>query len=174
MIKMPSGRTQIVTDTSVSIALGTLASVTSVKATSKLASLDQGFQLKKLKAAFDLIGYDSLDARGPLIIGLCNNLSNAEIAEFFSAAPQRFEDPAASEQANRHVFPVWYVPSDFVDNKPLSSSEMMLSIIHDLPSWIFIEEEILNWFVFNTGGAALATGATVRVFGVWIVDWQRD
>ncbi len=149
------------------IALLTLANVTAIIGNLDIDSTrEQGVILKQFKAAFSLVGNTA--GEGPIVYGLCTELTALEVAEAMNADPQFMDDVPASEQANRRVFPVG------IFNSNANSSEH-----HDLEEvhypWKEVpENQTLKWFVFNGSGAALTTGAVATIVAAAVTDWMRD
>ncbi len=105
---MPSGRTQVLHDV-FEIDLTALAAGDAKILNGKVdASLLQGVRIRQMKAAALI---EQTAARGPIEVGFCTGLSDAEVEECIEADPQGIADVPAVEQANRKVFPVWLFPS---------------------------------------------------------------
>ncbi len=169
---MPQGRTQVIHDAETLLTLGALGqSTASIVNTKTDGSNEQGIKLKTLKGAMYFDGKTT--AEGPIAIGIAAGLSASEIAEAFTADPQRHEDPNASEAANRKVFPIWLISRRSTQSNDDISDNVRS--IRDLraPTWTLDESEALVWFAFNYG-AALTTGTIIRLTSHRVIDWERD
>ncbi len=99
-------------------------------------------------------------AEGPLVTGLCINMTTGELAEWFSADPQFHEDPGHYEKAGRKVYPVGYIPR--ASTALVATPDKIIPYDdYNIPSWDIGEEEMLSAFVFNLG-AQLTTGTLLK------------
>ncbi len=149
------------------IAMGTLANVTAIIGNTNMDSTrNQGVRIKQFKAAFHLTGNTA--GEGPIVFGLCTELTAVEVAECMNADPQGIEDTDASDKANRKVFPIGIFNSSANDNDHHELEEVKYPW-KELP-----EGATLKWFVFNVSGAALTTGAIGTMTAAVVQEWMRD
>ncbi len=146
--------------------LGTLALETAILAPTKIdAARLQGCIPR------DIISHSSFAGKttneGPLVIGLSNGLSIAEIAEYFTADPQRFDDPGATEQSQRPI-----LVTGFVGRHETVSLETVMRFMK-WPGWHVKESTTIDFFVYNMG-AALTTGTLVNHVINIRGDWLND
>ncbi len=149
--------------------VGALANVAAVAVATQLdGAHEQGVRIKQLKLG---MSYKNKTAgEGPIIIGLCaNTLNVTEIAEALNADPQGIDDPPATEQGNRKVFPIWMIPTGLTDDDETS----VLTEVH-YPWKEMDEGSGLKLFAFNIDGNTLTTGTEITVFGAAVQEWLRD
>ncbi len=150
----------------VNIAPGTLAEDSFKSTASKIdASRLQGFRVLKTEYFGAVNGMTT--GEGPLVLVLAHDMSQVEMKECFDANPQRSNDLAASEQARR---PMW--PLEILQANSDGDGKAFFQGVAKI-GWSIPEGTDLFWAVVNLG-AALTTGATVRIlakhFGVWLKD----
>ena len=149
------------------IALGTLANVTAIIGNLNMdATRDQGVFIKQFKAAFTI--RDATASEGPVMFGLCTELTAVEVAECLNADPQGSEDTDASDKANRKVFPL-----GIFQHTTNSGAQHMLEEVN-YPFKELPEGATLKWFVFNVSGATLTTGGVATMVAVVVQEWMRD
>ncbi len=171
---MPSGRTQLVYNND-SLSLGTLGGDTAITDATRIdSSREQGCVIDKMLA------YSHLQAKtageGPLLAGFCIELSASEIAEVFSADPQRYNDPNSTEAANRRLLVVWSYGAGPTDIPGPTHGTPPIYEWRDVrfPSWVIAEGEDLSYFVYNTQGTALTTGTVMDWGFLAITKWETD
>ncbi len=171
---MPSGRTQLVSDNLVTFAVGALATKAAEAANSKIDSnREQGVKIKKLMAHMSFGGKTATE--GPIVIGAAfENYTDAELAEFFLADPQKHEDPALADNANRKIVPMWVI-SRAATGSPVtpSNSDTLLQDMH-VPSFEVEEGVPIKWFAFNADTNVLTTGMTLIISAQWVTEWLKD
>ncbi len=172
---MPHGhnRQSLVFEQNVTLSIASLAANSAVAATSIIDGNElQGRQLLALKANLDVNGKTA--DQGSLVVGFCiGNLTLAEIAEWHTADPQRHEDPGASENANRKVFPIWYIPRSMTDNIAKPDTVPLFEKVNGLPRWNVIEGDVLKWYAHNCDGITITAGA-IEITASWLTRWLRD
>ncbi len=174
---MPSGRTQLIVDNSLVLNLGTLGSKAAIQLNTKIdGSRRQGCKISKVKASFNWKA--KTNDEGPILVGLAANLSQTEVAEMLTADPQQYEDPGASEEGNRRVFPIWVIPKKGADQwqSTFANQDALGYRMADvgLPSWTLNEDEALTWWAFNADSAALTTGTRLEFTDIIVTTWERD
>ncbi len=171
---MPSGRTQLVSDNLVEFAVGALATKAAEAANSKIdASREQGVKIKKLMAHMSFGGKTATE--GPLVVGCAfENYTDAELAEFFLADPQKHEDPALADQANRRIVPLWVISRAATGSEATpSASDMVLKDMR-IPSFEVEEGTPVKWWLFNADTSVLTTGMTLIISAQWVTEWLKD
>ncbi len=154
-------------------ALGTLADVTALIIGTGLV-LAEDFRIIKTELLAHVSGLTAGEGVG-LHIGICNGeLTVAEIKQALAAnGPLNRNDAAPSEQAMRYVKKL--AAAGFVT--PSQNEVRMLNaqggpMINETIRWTFSDPQGWNFYVFNDAGAALTTGATIRIlvkhYGVWV------
>ncbi len=171
---MPTGRTQLISDDLIIVTPGALATKSAVSTTSKIDSAhDQGVKIKKCFAKMEFRAKTVNE--GPLIVGYCaDNLTNAEIAEFFTADPQRFEDAGQSDPANRKVMPLWVIPHIATASAPVPQTDSLYLNEVRSPGFEVIEGSLIKWFAYNADTGTLTTGILIVIVAQWLVEWLRD
>lgn len=172
---MPSGRTQLVVNNLITISAGNLASKAAVITNTKVdTNRLQGARISKVKGACHW--RSKTDGDGPVIVGISAGLSATEVAAFFTADPQKIDDPGSAETANRRVYPIWWIPEAGADQWPTGAASSRIERIINLgvPSWTIIEGEALTWFIFNAGAGSMTTGFDVDIFSIIVTTWERD
>ncbi len=151
----------------VGITLGTLGSATVTGNDSKIdTARAQGFRV--LRTEWFIIMDGLTQDEGPILVGLAHDLGATEIDECIEADPQRPNDPAVSEKANRPVWPLTYLWRDSAGNGQIVDKGVIKL------NWSIQEGTLLKWWAKNTDASALTTGAIVKIrakhFGVWLKD----
>ncbi len=151
--------------------LTTLADGTALIIGTKLAITDDFRMLKaQLKAFVDNI---TAGEAGGLLLGLANgDLTEAQIGDCIEAAgPLNKSDRDKAELAERAVFIVSQLAPDGGSDATFKG-EHGGPIVEAKPRWTFTKGVSWNWFVYNSSGAALTTGAIVHIvsknFGLWL------
>ncbi len=149
--------------------LGTLAAGSATVANSKIdASRRQGFRLIKSEYTIEVKGKTTNE--GPLQIGVGFNLTAVEIADGIEGDPQGERDPAASEEAQRPIFPLITVGKNVTDILPFDGGGFR----EKKWNWSIREGEGMFVYAYNWDSGALTTGTTVEVIfkhqGVWLRD----
>jgi len=136
-------------------------------------TMTEDFRLLKTEVIARITGLTTGDEDG-LIFGLADaELSDIEVAEVIALdGPVDRNDNLANERAMR---PVWILGTS---TDLISSGRTQFRghhggpIMTAKPRWTFSSPEGWNWFVFNDRGAAITTGATLKVvatnYGVWV------
>ncbi len=169
---MPSGRTQVIHHFGEASAVGALgASSTYLNATKLDGTQEQGCQIEYAQGAFWSNGKTTND--GPLVAGYSVGLTAAEVSESFLAQPKLYNDPGASEESNRRVYPMWYI--DRVQTSyPVIYEQTKIRRL-PMPKWEIAEHEVLSNFIFNAEtGAAINTGMLVYIILDLVVKWLKD
>ncbi len=164
-------------DDETSLALTTLASVTAKFAATIIdAARLQGFYLIWVKYAGVIRGKTTTE--GPLIFGLCANLSPSELAAILTDDTQDRSAPTKTGPGS------WYYPLSLIGldvtegdlSGRIGSTEIQGIVpFSKIPvRWTVPEGDSLNWFVYNVGSGALTTGASIaltyQLFGAWLRD----
>ncbi len=171
---MPSGRTQVQHSSVKEAALGALAANTAIEVLPVLTSNRQGAKISKCKFHAEMKGKTA--NQGPILVGLSAGVSIAEVAEALLASPVQFEDPGASEQANRKMYPV-FVIGDAATGMGNPASQILNHLMYKhtgVPSWLINEDETFRWWAFNTDSAPLTSGTLISVECVTVYQWERD
>ncbi len=153
-------------------ALSTLANQAVILIGTKLGIL-KDFRMLKAELRAHLRNLTPGDGMG-LIIGLADgDLTNSEIAAAILAnAPLGPNDIVGTQVAERFNMLLSVAEGDLAETQVLFKNENGGPIIVVKPRWTFATTKSWNWFIFNGGGTALATGATVRIttkcYGVWL------
>ncbi len=154
---------------SISITLGTLASVTAVTTVSKIdTSRLQGFRVTKTEWFINRRGATSGD--DPVVVGYAFGLTSTQISESLTRDPQSGSvnagDVILNEETMRPIFPMasFQASANNINTKDGVTK----------PGWSAPEGGFLNWYAFNFGGGALTTGGTISIhakhYGVWLRD----
>ncbi len=139
------------------------------------ASRLQGFHLIWIKLAGFFAGKTTTE--GPLIYGICANLTAAELAAILVEDIQSRSDPVAKGPGS------WYrilslIGLDATEgavphNQASTEVQSVVPFEKIMVKWTIPEGEQFNFFLFNQG-AALTTGMTLRqsceYFGAWLRD----
>ncbi len=173
---MPQGRTQLVVNNRVLITPGALLTkAAKTQGSNRLdGATEQGFKLKKCKAAMSWSG--KTDGDGGILVGIHRGLTAAEVAEFYEANPQFFKDPSDSEEGNRAVFPVWFIPEQGTDQWGTTNHNSLNEKLWNIkvPTWEFIEGRSLSWHAFNCGTGTLTSGLLILIAAIYVIEWLRD
>ncbi len=150
-----------------SLALSTLATETAL--TVALSALADDFYVISADLTWTI--RDLTGGEDPIHVGLANgDLSVAEIKEAINAAPTSRSDIVAREHARRPIRRIGSFVSGSAnlfgnylnDGKPIRTKVKM-----------YLAEGVeLNAFAFNASGAALTTGAVMRVYGTLYGRWS--
>ncbi len=155
------------------IALSTLAAGAVLTSPLKIdGARENGIRLQKMKAQMSFRGLT--DGEGPVVIGLATtDPSVTEIAEVFTADPQKPEDIPASEQVMRKIFPIWMIGKAELNSVTRGVKNEYTEI--QFP-WKNIEEGTgLKWFAVNLDASAtLTTGGVIEIVSVTIGTWLDD
>ncbi len=138
--------------------LATLANLTSVQQATKIDTARlQGCVPGPIEYSIEYTAKPA--TTGPLIYGLVDSLSNAELAEWFAADPQHDADAGESEASTRSILILGYIlkQGTATSNDGLGDAGMIKRL--RWPGWDIIEGEQLAFFVFNLGIAL--TGNTL-------------
>ncbi len=155
-------RTRVLID----MTIGALGAETAIVAATKIdTSRLMGCRPEKINHAIEFRGKTTLE--GPLVYGLCEGLSAAEIAEWWTSDPQHDDDPEAVEQSMRHAFLLGYF--SFGGTASETGDRFMRRA--RWPGWDVIEGEFVTFFVLNIGLAALTAGTLVDGFLEMLGDW---
>ncbi len=150
----------------VRLTVGALSTDVSVAATTKQdSSRLQGFRILRTDYWMHLKGLTA--GEGPVIAGLCGDLTIAEISEVFAADPQRSNDTNLSEQAMRPLWPLEILTD--VGETPRIVAQGTVKL-----GWSFPEGVPMKAFVHNPSADNITTGAVLimvmKHFGVWLKD----
>ncbi len=153
----------------IDMALGALANDTAILATTKIdTSRLMGCRPKWINYAIEWRGKTTLE--GPCVYGVCDDLTIAQISEWFDADPQHDGDAGAQEASTRHAFILGYM-SLVATTSQTNQVEMDRIQRVRWPGWEIIEGESLNFFVLNPG-VTLTSGTLVdgvlEILGDWI------
>ncbi len=149
------------------IALGTLASETALL--QNLTILQDDFWAQSADLIWAI--HDLTPGQDPIAVGLANgDLSVAEVKEALNASPVSRSDIVARERARRPIRKV----GQFSSQDASSSSNRLNDgkAIRTTVKMYMAEGTELNAFAFNQSGAALTTGAIVRVWGDIYGEWR--
>ncbi len=156
--------------------LGTLASLTAITLGTKIdTSRLQGCDFSRARYKVDWQGKTAGVTEGPIVYGVHNNKTLAEIALFFAADPQSSEDEIAVTESKLPVIVLGMVgqPSTNSGDKGGQSDAMMLNF--KWPRWAILEGEFWAHFVFNLNPAdPLATGMTLQLYTEVYGEWLND
>ncbi len=147
------------------VSLSTLANKVALTIGSKIdGSRENGFRI--LRTDYWITGHDFTAGEYPITVGLSfGSLSVAEIAEAFAADPQSSDKRNLIEQTMRPIF-ILGILGDTGDMRFLTGTVK--------PRWSSPEGAAVKFFAYNSTGATLTTGASVRLiakhFGVWLKD----
>lgn len=163
MSKFTENKGAIRYDNSVIIAAASLASLDVAGGASKLDdTCRQGFRI--LKTVGDIF-CKSLAVGETLIYGLAVGLTAAEVEEALESDPQAPDDPPASEQSMRAVFPIGSLHGG---DKIGDHFEFNLR-------WSVKEGNSLLWWIYNPDNDPLSAASQdviifAKHFGVWLND----
>ncbi len=164
---MPDGRSQVIHDT-VTVSLSTLAAGGVVLGAIKIdASQQNGFRVKKVRAA---VSYEQKDTvKGPIVVGFAaSSLTLTEVKECLDADPQGPDDIPAADQANRKVWPVWMMPAATeLDNRNIRE---MVEIYW--PYKEVAENVPFQAWAQNIDGSAVSALIVIQMafYGIWLRD----
>ncbi len=152
------------------ITVGTLAAATALLGAGKIDSArESGFRAMKVQWS---ISYQSkTDLEGPIMIGLAQGLSTAEIEECLAADPQgrpAIHGPE-NQAAKRPVWPLMMAPPDNAHGPSLQGRYHETKL-----NWSAPEGSSFSWFVYNSDANALTTGMKVFVSAKWFGVWLND
>ncbi len=150
-----------------SFTVGAIAANTAQISTTKIdATRLQGSVPRDIDFQLDYTGKTTGD--GPLIVGLCSGLAIAEIAEFFSADPQRMKDPSEAEESQRAIMVLGVLGR----HRTAALETPWLS--RKWPGWWVREGVDLNAFVMNVDGSGFTSGTLVSLTTHIRGDWLND
>ncbi len=149
--------------------VGALLNLAAISAATTLdGAREQGVRIKQMKLG---MSYKNKTAgEGPIIVGICSTtLSATEMAEALVADPQGIEDPPATEQGNRRMYPIWVIPAGPSDD---DTTHVLEEVRYP---WKEMDEGSgIKIFAFNIDGNTLTTGTEITVFGPVVQEWLRD
>ncbi len=156
-----------------SIAIGTLAANTALKVDSGAIGITEDFRMLKSEICAHLDGITATEGEG-LMFGICNGeLSVSQIAQCLTTDGPK--DPSArteQETAERFVKILSMIDNDNDGQNVIFRNENGGPIITAKPRWTFSNQTGWDFFVYNDGGSAFTTGATLRLlmthYGVWL------
>ena len=124
---------------------------------------------KEILSSLDFTG--KTVGEGPIVVGVCGDVTTSQIAACFAADPQYDTDPDGSEDSQFPVLPLYYITKnqagiDFA-NQSLNLRESKW------PGWMIREATAFSWFAFNLGAVALTDGTIITVFNQIIGEWIR-
>ncbi len=163
---MPSGRTQVEHSETI-LTVGTLGANSAVLV-QILPAAEQGRKLVKFKASMQYEGKTT--AEGPVRIGVSAGLSNTEVASSLNAVPTRYEDPGASEQANRRVYPIW--TANKIGTASINAIDDYLLLDRGVPSWEIAEEQPFSLWAWTNDN--VTTGMVIIVESTTVFRWMHD
>ncbi len=158
-------RTRILLD----IAVGALANGTGILATTRIdAARLQGCIPRKIRYAVEWRGKTTLE--GPLIYGITDDNTAAQVSAWFIADPQIQDEAAEAERSLRHNLILGYIPFVATTNQQ-NQVEMDFIREDQWPGWWVREGEALNFFVAHIGAGSVTTGLLLDGFLEIIGDW---
>lgn len=149
--------------------LGALGSGTGILVAGGKVAITEDFRLMKSHIYAIIHGLTAGEGIHSLLLGIANaDLSLAEIEEALELnGPQQKSDRIETEKAERYVEIIGRFVGDDVGTTRLHLDRKFKA------KWSFMSDEGWVFFVYNQDGAALTTGATVRIkckhFGVWLI-----
>ncbi len=145
------------------MAAGALAAQTAITFSLNLAATrTSGVIIKKWMASFQ--DKDFTLGEGPVLFGISQDLSAAEVAEALTADPSGTGDIPETEQANRRVFPLGMI-------SVLGPTE--INFVREIHwPWKELKENTgLQMWLFNLDTATLITGGNLVGFHTWVQEW---
>ncbi len=155
----------------VMITVGALASKAAIIAGGKIDSARlNGFRVLKTQYWIDWEG--KTDADGPIMIGLSEGLTAAEVASCINADPQSSSELVNNANTKRPVWPLEMLSKQAIE---AGASNGQGAFKGDAKiQWSVREGRTLSWWAFNMEAVALAAGTLVNIFakhfGVWLND----
>ncbi len=167
------GKGEIIRE-NISQALSTLGAATAVLV-GGTATMGEDFRILKSEVIAFIEGLTALEG-GALELWLVNGeLSLAEAEEVLELTGTSDRNDAANrERAHRFVKYVGSFPdlTGLAAVRLISGPEGNLGRSTINPRWTFSDPEAWDFLIYNRGGAALTTGATMRIqaqhYGVWV------
>ncbi len=152
--------------------LSTLAAGAAILTTTKVdASRLNGMRPRKLNYGVSLVGLT--DTEGPLIYGICADLTATEVGSWFSADPQSRLDEVEIEKSQRRIQVLGHLARGLTrtnnDSGPMNSRQTRKAY-----GWKVLEGTVLSTFVLNADVAALTTGCEVTLEIEILGDWLDD
>ncbi len=162
--------------TNVGITVGTLATLTPIKGTSRLdGSRNQGYHLIYAKLAGFFAGKTATE--GPLIFGLWAGATISQIAAYFNDDPQNRQASRGNDGAWVRVLSVIGVDStegDLLAKQGDVNVQGTSRFEREMVKWSIPENQAFGVFLFNLDSGTLTTGMTANVqielFGSWLRD----
>ncbi len=160
---------QIVQYLSNTVTLSTLASAAAIIVNTQIdSSREQGVRLKKMWMPMPS-WFGKTAGEGPILYGLCWELTSIELAEALNSDPQGEDDTVEVEEAGRKVIVLGSIPAGGTADVNPSLYERVSIPWKDVP-----EGSTLKFFVFNASFAALSTGTIVRFNATALAEWRDD
>ncbi len=150
-------------------ALATLGSGEFLLAPTKVdANREQGTTIQRVN--YSVVREGGAITDGPILFGLCTQLTTAELAEWFDADPQFKGDPDVYDESHRHA----KILGAYDHSWAITGTTFGGPWRRGSFPWRIIEGNELSWFWLNGDASALQTGINCRVVLEILGEWLRD
>ncbi len=155
-------------------ALGTLASLTALLFATKIdSSRLQGVRNLKVNYDIEWQGKTVGVVEGPIMVGMCGQVTIAEIASWHAADPQSSHDDLPHARSTQPIIVLGYIGQP-AQSGPGTSDYPAVMRSKKFP-WDVIEGEAFSFFAFNMNPAdPLTTGMTLQIPFEILGEWRED
>ncbi len=164
-------------DEVVNLALSTLGAKAAILSSLNLdSSREQGMHCIWCKLAGFFAGKTATE--GPILFGLCANLTAGELAAILADDPQN-RSVVTSTGPGAWYLPISMIGLDALEGDALAGQgdenvQGTSRVTKYMVKWTIPEGKDLSVFAYNLGSGALTTGMTFNLFATWFGAWLRD